>query len=103
MGKYQVGVQIEDKFYIAVLEGHQVKDLQVNKKKSDLVPAIIASDNYALLGLESSDTDEVNVLYVKPLSVEQVTIVIRHNSISHLNLKIVAMQYVIMEMQMCLY
>ena len=103
MGKYQVGVQIEGKFYIAVLEGHQVKDLQVNKKKSDLVPAIIASDNYALLGPESSDTGEVNVLYVKPLSVEQVTIVIRQNSRSHINLKIVAMQYVTMEMQMCLY
>ena len=103
MGKYQIGVQIEGKFYIAALEGHQVKDLQVNKKKSNLVPAIIASDNYALLGPESSDTDEVNVLYVKPLSVEQVTIVIRHNSISHINLKIVAMQYVIMEMQICLY
>ena len=67
------------------------------------MPAIIASENYAFLGPESSDTDEVNVLYVKPLSVEQVTIAIRHNSISHLNLKIVAMQYVIMEMQMCLY
>ena len=67
------------------------------------MPAIIASDNYALLGPESSDTDEVNVLYVKPLSVEQVTIVIRHNSRSHVNLKIVVMQYVTMEMQMCLY
>ena len=73
MGKYQTGICIHQRLYVAILEGKEVTDLCEKQMESPLVPVLLASDNYDLLGPDlGTDPAPVQILYIKPLSVDEV-------------------------------
>ena len=84
MGKYQMGVRIRERFYIAILEGFQVKDLQQDKMESELIPVLEASENYAHITGTLNKDNPCQVLYVKPLSVDKVNLICKEMNKSNI-------------------